>query len=115
MCYDVFVNKSQTTQETYPRDGCANSRHRASFVVHRECNSAERYAARSPQMLAARSDVARVEGNPHIQKCSSFSQSLLFRGAIAASRPRQTIEPGIAYTHAPDVWALGFRGQGITI
>ena len=26
-----------------------------------------------------------------------------------------TIEPGIAYTHAPDVWALGFRGQGITV
>ena len=22
---------------------------------------------------------------------------------------------GIAYTHAPDVWALGFRGQGITV
>ena len=27
----------------------------------------------------------------------------------------ETIEPGIPYTHAPDVWALGFRGQGITI
>ena len=27
----------------------------------------------------------------------------------------ETIEPGIAYTHAPDVWALGFRGQGITV
>jgi subtilisin family serine protease len=27
----------------------------------------------------------------------------------------ETIEPGISYTHAPDVWALGFRGQGITV
>ena len=33
------------------------------------------------------------------------------------SRPQrpETIEPGITYTHAPDVWALGFRGQGITV
>src|ERR1700738_2651653 len=30
-------------------------------------------------------------------------------------RGPETIEPGIAYTHAPDVWALGFRGQGITV
>ena len=27
----------------------------------------------------------------------------------------ETIEPNITYTHAPDVWALGFRGQGITV
>src|SRR5437762_538956 len=26
-----------------------------------------------------------------------------------------TIEPGIAYTHAPDVWALGYTGQNIVI
>ncbi len=35
----------------------------------------------------------------------------------APSQPQKpaTIEPGITYTHAPDVWALGFRGQGITV
>ena len=35
----------------------------------------------------------------------------------SSSQPQtpETIEPGIAYTHAPDVWALGFRGQGITV
>ncbi len=26
-----------------------------------------------------------------------------------------TIEPGITYTHAPDVWALGFTGQQIVV
>src|SRR6202008_1631907 len=26
-----------------------------------------------------------------------------------------TVEPGIAYTHAPDVWALGYTGQGIVV
>jgi subtilisin family serine protease len=31
-----------------------------------------------------------------------------------AQRP-ETIERGINYTHAPDVWGLGFRGQGTTV
>ena len=26
-----------------------------------------------------------------------------------------TIEPGITYTHAPDVWALGFKGETIVV
>src|SRR5204862_1995170 len=34
-----------------------------------------------------------------------------------ASKPQkpETSESGINYTDAPDVWALGFRGQGITV
>ena len=27
----------------------------------------------------------------------------------------ETIEPGIDYTHAPEVWALGFTGQDIVV
>jgi subtilisin family serine protease len=65
------------------------------------------------ETLAARPDVARVEGNPHIQ--NSLPQP-----GPAAEAPSQpgapaTIEPGIAYTHAPDVWALGFNGQNIVV
>ena len=30
-------------------------------------------------------------------------------------RTPTTIEPGIAYTHAPDVWGLGFTGEGIVV
>jgi subtilisin family serine protease len=63
--------------------------------------------------LAARADIARVEGNPLIHndlpQPGPVEQSSLQPGAPA------TIEPGIAYTHAPDVWALGFRGETIVI
>jgi subtilisin family serine protease len=64
-------------------------------------------------MLAARPDVARVEGNPQIQ-------NLLPQPAHAADASSQpgapaTIEPGINYTHAPQVWALGFNGQNIVV
>src|SRR5207248_889512 len=60
------------------------------------------------EALAARPDVARVEGNPQIQ---NFPQPL---SALEADQ-QQAIEPGISYTHAPQVWALGFTGQGIVV
>jgi hypothetical protein len=68
------------------------------------------------QTLANRPDVARIEGNPHIQNvlpepASGVETSL----QSALGGHPAAIEPGIAYTHAPDVWALGFRGQGITV
>ncbi|PYK25012.1 MAG: hypothetical protein DME59_11640, partial [Verrucomicrobia bacterium] len=65
------------------------------------------------EALAARPDVARVEGNPHIQ--NSFPRP--GPAAQLASPPEApaTIEPGIVYTHAPDVWALGFNGQSIVV
>src|SRR6266705_1222869 len=63
--------------------------------------------------LAARPDVARVEGNPHIQ--NSFPQpGPAVEGPLQPDAPA-TIEPGIVYTHAPDVWALGFNGQNIVV
>ena len=65
------------------------------------------------EALAARPDVARVEGNPRIKNILP-QPDVPTEEPSPAQRP-QTIEPGINYTHAPDVWALGFRGQGITV
>jgi serine protease AprX len=68
------------------------------------------------QELAARPDVARVEGNPHIQndlpQPGPVEQSPLQpRGPATPAMPEQ----GILYTHAPDVWALGFKGETIVV
>jgi serine protease AprX len=66
--------------------------------------------------LAARPDVARVEGNPHIQ--NHLPQPEAVEESPPQSRGPEapaTIEPGIQYTHAPDVWALGFMGEGIVV
>src|SRR5206468_12481880 len=65
------------------------------------------------EMLAGRPDVVRIEGNPQIR-------NLLPQPGPAADAPSQpgapeTIEPGINYTHAPSVWALGFTGQNIVV
>lgn len=62
--------------------------------------------------LASRSDVERVEGNPTVRGIPENVKAI-----PAPSQPSSTdtIEPGISYTHAPDVWAEGFLGQGIVV
>ena len=63
--------------------------------------------------LAARPDVARVEGNPRIQ--NDLPQPETVEEAPPQFGRPATIEPGIQYTHAPDVWNLGFKGEGIVV
>src|SRR5450759_4264980 len=71
--------------------------------------------------LAARADVARIEGNPHIRNAMPRPVTS-FGGAANTVEAEQsamaepaTAEPGITYTRAPEVWAMGFTGQGIVI
>ena len=59
------------------------------------------------EALAARPDVARVEGNPHIQ--NQLPQPGPVEDAPPYLQRPDTIEPGINYTHAPQVWALGIH------
>src|SRR4029079_5781403 len=109
--YDALLAKSQTTQG--PILQLLRGRgleHRPFYIVNAILVKGTREVA---EALAARPDVARVEGNPHIQNALPQPED----SVQSPSQPEipETIEPGIAYTHAPDVWALGFRGQGITV
>ena len=63
------------------------------------------------QALAARSDVARVDGNPSLTGLSGTPAA----GFPADRAAPNTVEPNIAYVNADDVWALGFTGQGIVV
>src|SRR5207247_6421310 len=65
------------------------------------------------EALAARLDVARVEGNPRID--NHLPQPDSFVDIPSSLQRPATIEPGINYTHAPLVWALGFTGQQIVV
>jgi len=109
--YDALRDKSQATQLPILR-WLRERRieHRAFYIVNAILVKGSRDLA---EALASRQDVARIEGNPHIQN------SLPNRAAFvdSSSRPQNpgTIEQNIAYTHASDVWALGFIGQGITV
>jgi subtilisin family serine protease len=112
--YQTLLEKAQSTQEPileWLRE--RNIEHRSFYIVNAILAKGDRQLA---ETLAARPDVARVTGNPHIHN------DLPQAGPIEESplQPRvsgapATIEPGITYTHAPDVWALGFRGETIVV
>ncbi len=107
--YDTLLSKSQATQERilqWLRDRAIE--HRSYYIVNAILVKGNRDIA---ETLAARPDVARVEGNPLIHN------DLPQPGPVEQSPPHvpATIEPGISYTHAPQVWALGFTGQNIVI
>jgi subtilisin family serine protease len=118
--YDALRSKAQTTQGPilqWLRE--RRIEHRSFYIVNAILVKGDREIA---EALAARPDVARVEGNPQIRNYLPQPEAAA-QGAAVSSPPASpeegqqpaTIEPGIQYTHAPDVWALGFRGQGITV
>lgn len=112
--YQTLLEKAQRTQEPsleWLRE--RNIEHRSFYIVNAILVKGDRQLA---ETLAARPDVARVTGNPHIHN------DLPQQGAVELSPlwPRvpgapATIEPGITYTHAPDVWALGFKGETVVV
>src|SRR5213595_818303 len=108
---DTLWNKSQTTQGPilqWLRE--RGIEHRSFYIINAILVKGSREIA---ETLAARPDVARVEGNPHIQN-SLPPPGPALEGPLQPGAPA-TIETGIVYTHAPDVWALGFTGQNTVV
>jgi serine protease AprX len=107
--HDALWNKAQTTQGPilqWLRE--RGVEHRSFYIVNALWVTGDRALA---EALAARPDVARVEGNPQIQ---NFSQPPAGLQAPAPATP-ETVEPGVNYVHAPQVWALGHTGEGIVV
>ena len=100
----------------YPRpdsamaDANVDSTYQSFYIVNAILVKGSREIA---ETLAARPDVARVEGNPQIH--NSLPQPAPAADASSQPAAPETIEPGINYTHAPGVWALGFTGQNIVV
>src|SRR6266436_374493 len=109
--YQTLLEKAQSTQEPilqWLRE--RNIEHRSFYIVNAILVKGDRQLA---ETLAARPDVARVTGNPHIH--NDLPQPGPVEVSPVAPRTPATIEPGITYTHAPDVWALGFRGETVVV
>src|ERR1043166_3303332 len=107
---DALWNKAQVTQGPivqWLRD--RGIEHRAFYIVNALWVKGDRALV---EALAARTDVARIEGNPRIQ---NFRQEPSAVEAPSQPDSADTVEPGISYTHAPDVWALGHTGEGVVV
>jgi serine protease AprX len=110
--YQTLAEKAQRTQRPilqWLRD--RNIEHQSFYIVNAILVKGTRQIA---DTLAARPDVARVEGNPRIQNDLPQPEAVNESSNTSGGRPA-AIEPGIAYTHAPDVWGLGFTGEGIVV
>src|SRR5213082_997995 len=106
--YNTLLNRSQTTQGPilqWLRE--RGVEYESFYIVNGILVKGSQEIA---QALASRPDVARVEGNPVIH--NDLPEPM--EAPIQPAAPL-TIEPGISYTHAPDVWALGFTGQQIVV
>jgi serine protease AprX len=62
----------------------------------------------SVQTLAARADVAHIYANPHVSMEAPTEES-------TKASSVQGVEWNISKVKAPDVWALGYTGQGVVI
>jgi serine protease AprX len=110
--YQTLLEKAQRTQGPilrWLRE--RNIEHQSFHIVNAILVKGTRQIA---DTLAARPDVARVEGNPRIQNDLPQPEAVDESPTASGARPA-TIEPGVAYTHAPDVWGLGFTGEGIVV
>jgi serine protease AprX len=73
------------------------------------------------QMLAARSDVKRIDGNPEMRQALPAPQEPQppeFNPEwpdLLAGKAITSVEPGISYVRAPQIWSLGYTGQGIVV
>ena len=108
---DILWNKAEATQAPL-RQWLSDRKieYRSFYIVNALWVRAGLDAA---QAIAARPDVLRVEGNPLIH--NALPQPLLIDQSTRQPDAADAIEPGITYTHAPDVWALGYTGQGVVV
>lgn len=105
--FDTLQEKARSTQKPLLDWLAARGiEHRSFYIVNLIWVKGGRETALS---LASRKDVWRIEGNP------------LIRNELPASEDRgggnapTGIETNITYVRAPEVWALGYTGQGVVV
>src|SRR4029077_988183 len=109
--HDALWDKSQAAQGPilqWLRE--CGLEHRSFYIINGILVKGSREVA---EALAARPDVARVEGNPQIRNV--LPQPITAVEAPSQPETPNSIEPNINYTHAPQVWARGFTGRGLVI
>jgi len=73
------------------------------------------------QRLAARADVKRIDGNPEMRQAlpnPHEPEPLEFNPDwpdLIGDKAILAVEPGISYVRAPQIWSLGYTGQGIIV
>lgn len=109
--FETLLAKARATQKGL-LDWLTERRieHRSFYIVNVVLAQGSRDLAME---IAARDEVARIEGNPQLRGIQPIGGDETDATGFASS-PR-AIEPGVNFIRAPEVWALGFTGQGVVI
>ena len=110
---DALLNTAELTQ----RDLTAwleshNVPHRSFYIVNAIWVKTQKEIA---DEIAIRADVLRVEPNPQVRMQLPRLPLQALQDLTSVPQLTAGIEPGLNAIHAPEVWALGYRGEGITI
>ena len=112
---DVLMAKAQQSQASLLEWLSARGiEHRSFYIVNAIWVKARREAVLE---IAARSDVARIEGNPRIRNVEQpkITEEEMQAAIESVTAAPQAVEPGVSSIRAPEVWSQGFTGQGIVI
>lgn len=105
--YEALWQTAQTTQRPVLDWLKAQGvEHRPYYIVNLIWVKATREVALA---LAARPEVARIDGNPAI------AQVIPQPELVAAPEAPEAIEPGVNYIKAPLVWSQGITGTGVVV
>lgn len=106
--YETLFKRAQETQAPLLADLRARGvEHRSYYIVNMIWVKGDRALALD---MAARGDVARIDGNPVIH-------NVLPRAQDQSERISSPNAPGanISYVRAPEVWALSITGSGVVV
>ena len=107
--YQTLYEKAESTQKPILNWLMSNSiEHRSFYIVNMIWVKGNINVALT---LAERLDVGRIDGNPVINNNLPQPSDSTSGDKLAP----EAIEPGVAYTNAPQVWTMGFNGQGIVV
>jgi uncharacterized protein (TIGR03437 family) len=108
---EALLNKARATQEPLLRWLQERGiEHRSFYIVNLIWVRGDREVVLA---LAARPEVLRLEGNPQSRNLAP-AQPLSSEPTPSLANPA-AIEPGVSFVRAPEVWAMGFIGQGIVV
>jgi serine protease AprX len=107
--YRTLYDKAQTTQKALLHWLKTNSiEHRSFYIVNMIWVKGNLDVALA---MAAREEVGRIDGNPVIH--NNLPQPT--QAPQDMPEAPDAIELGVSHTNAPQVWAMGFTGQGIVV
>lgn len=116
--YETLFKTAQETQKPILAElEARGAEYRSFYLVNAILVRGDRNLAKA---LAARADVKRIDGNPEMRQTlprPHKAEPLEFNPdwPEGTDKAITAAEPGVSYVRAPQIWNLGYTGQGVVV